>query len=202
MEGILGLKQGMKMAFDDQGQRWPLTMVAVGGCMITKICTVDKDGYFALQLAIGQKKTKQKGATKMAPLHLKEIRVEEGVLAGVKTGEEVKAGEFLKTGDKINVTGWTKGKGFAGGVKRWHFKGGPRTHGQSDRERAPGSIGSTTTPGRVLKGKRMAGRMGGGRRMVKNLAVMDFDEEKKMLTVRGLVPGAKNGLLILEKTHA
>jgi large subunit ribosomal protein L3 len=201
MKSFLGLKQETRTAFDEKGQRLPLTIVAMGGCVVTGIRTDKKDGYFALQLGIGQKKMKKK-AKKTAFLHIKEVRVTEDDLRGVKPGDEVKAGEVLEVGDKVKVTGWTKGKGFAGVVKRWHFRGGPRTHGQSDRERAPGAIGMTTTPGRVFKGKRMAGRMGGNQRTVKNLLVMGWDGEKKRLMIKGLAPGVKGGLLILEKTNA
>lgn len=116
-------------------------------------------------------------------------------------GKEAKLGEIFQPGDLINVVGTSKGKGFAGVVKRHHFAGGPRTHGQSDRERAPGSIGSTTTPGRVLKGKRMAGRMGHGRTTVKNLLIAKVDTEKNILYVRGAVPGVRKGLLSLKKVE-
>lgn len=112
-------------------------------------------------------------------------------------GDVIKASDIFKPGDVINVTGISKGKGYAGGVKRYHFKGGPRTHGQSDRERAPGSIGSTTTPGRVYKGKRMAGRMGHERITVKNLQVVFVDDNN--ILVKGLVPGGRNTLLMLKK---
>jgi hypothetical protein len=105
----------------------------------------------------------------------------------------------LKPGDLIKITGISKGKGFAGVVKRWGFKGGPKTHGQSDRQRSPGSIGQTTTPGRVYKGKKMAGRMGGAKTTLKSLVVMETNEKEKVLLVRGLVPGAKNGELIIQK---
>jgi ribosomal protein L3 len=105
----------------------------------------------------------------------------------------------LKSGDLVKVTGISKGKGFAGVVKRWGFKGGPKTHGQSDRQRSPGSIGQTTTPGRVYKGKKMAGRMGGVKATLKGLTVMEADEKEKVLMIKGLVPGAKNGELIIQK---
>jgi len=105
----------------------------------------------------------------------------------------------LKSGDLVKVTGISKGKGFAGVVKRWHFKGGPKTHGQSDRQRSPGSIGQTTTPGRVYKGKKMAGRMGGRKTTLLGLTIVDINEKEKMLLVKGLVPGAKNSLLVIQK---
>lgn len=114
-------------------------------------------------------------------------------------GKESKLNELFKQGDFVFVTGISKGKGFAGVVKRYRFKGGPRTHGQSDRERAPGSIGSTTTPGRVLKGKRMAGRLGHQRVTVKNLLVAKIDTEKNILYVKGAVPGIKKGVVEIKK---
>lgn len=115
------------------------------------------------------------------------------------SGKEVNLGEIFKEGETVTVSGISKGKGFAGGVKRHHFEGGPRTHGQSDRERAPGSIGSTTTPGRVLKGKRMAGRKGHERVTVKNLKVLKVDLEKNILYLKGAVPGVRKGVLELKK---
>ena len=116
-----------------------------------------------------------------------------------KPGVQVNVSDVFTVGDAITVMGISKGKGFAGGVKRHHFQGGPKTHGQSDRERAPGSIGMTTTPGRVFKGKRMAGRMGNDRVTVKGLTVVSINAEKNILTVKGLVPGAKNSLLVIQK---
>ena len=116
-------------------------------------------------------------------------------------GEVINATEVFKPGDVIDVTGISKGKGFAGVVKRHHFKGGPRTHGQSDRERAPGSIGQTTTPGRVYKGKRMAGRMGHERVTIKNLEIVEVIPEKNILLIKGAVPGARNSLLIIKNNN-
>lgn len=117
------------------------------------------------------------------------------------SGKETNLGEIFKEGDVITVRGISKGKGFAGGVKRYNFAGGPRTHGQSDRERAPGSIGSTTTPGRVMKGKRMAGRKGRERVTIKNLKILQIDAEKNTLYLKGAVPGVKKGILVLKKNE-
>lgn len=121
------------------------------------------------------------------------------VVTRVKTEPELELKETFKTGDKVKVTGWSKGKGFTGVVKRWGFKGGPKTHGQSDRERAPGSIGQTTTPGRVFLGKKMAGRAGGVKVTVSGLSVFGIDEKNHLLLVTGLVPGPRNGRLIVKK---
>lgn len=123
------------------------------------------------------------------------------LLATQISGKETNFGEIFKEGEIITVRGISKGKGFAGGVKRYNFSGGPRTHGQSDRERAPGSIGSTTTPGRVMKGKRMAGRKGGERVTIKNLRILQIDTEKNTLYLKGAVPGVKKGTLILKKNE-
>jgi len=131
----------------------------------------------------------------------KQVRNDTKRVGSVRVGEEIKVGDVFKIGDKVMVTGISKGKGFAGVVKRWGFAGGPRTHGQSDRERAPGSIGQTTTPGRVHKGKKMPGRMGGERVTIKGLKIIEIDEEKDLLVVKGLVPGAKKGLLIIKKKN-
>lgn len=121
------------------------------------------------------------------------------VVTKVKTSPETKIGEVFKPGDKIKITGWSKGKGFAGVVKRWHFKGGPKTHGQSDRERAPGSIGQGTTPGRVFRGKKMAGRMGTDKVTISGVKVYDVDGENHFLLVTGLLPGSRNGRLVMMK---
>lgn len=117
----------------------------------------------------------------------------------IAVDNQEKLDEILQIGDKVKVTGLSKGKGFAGVVKRWRFAGGPRTHGQSDRERAPGSIGQTTTPGRVYKGKRMAGRMGGDRITIRGLKIVAIDNEQKILTIKGLIPGNKKGKVTIVK---
>ena len=131
------------------------------------------------------------------PRFLREVRLDSE--PEFKVGDIISVSDVFKKGDVIAITGTSKGKGFAGVVKRWGFHGGPRTHGQSDRERAPGSIGQGTTPGRVLKGKKMAGRMGGDRVTVKNLIVVDVDKEAGLIAVSGPVPGVPGGLLIIKK---
>jgi large subunit ribosomal protein L3 len=130
--------------------------------------------------------------------YLREFRTDD--ISSVKRGDKVDVG-FLKHGDLVNVTGLSKGRGFAGVVKRHHFAGGPKTHGQTDRHRAPGAIGSTTFPGRVLKGKRMAGHMGNRRVKARNLEVIQADPERNLLLVKGAVPGADGGLLVIEKVR-
>jgi large subunit ribosomal protein L3 len=204
---ILGTKLGMSQTFVDT-TRVPVTLVKAGPCVVTQVKKEDKDGYWAVQLGLGEKKIKNttkplqghlKGAIKdkMAPRFLREVRLEKE--PEFKVGDEIKVSDVFKAGDVIAVTGTSKGKGFAGVVKRWGFAGGPRTHGQSDRPRSPGSIGQGTTPGRVHKGKKMAGRMGGETVTIKNLKVISIDEEKDEISILGPIPGVPRGLIIIKK---
>ncbi len=201
---ILGTKIGQSQQFTPDGKRIPVTIVAAGPCWVTQV--VDGGTYSNIQLAFGTTKhiTKavaghiKKAGLDIQPRFLREIRVQ-NLNDDIKVGSQINVGDVLTVGDAIRVTGISKGKGFAGVVKRHGFAGGPRTHGQSDRERAPGSVGSGTTPGRVYRGKRMAGRMGGERVTVRGLQVVSIDPEKNLLTIKGVVPGAKNGLLIIQK---
>lgn len=206
MRALLGIKKGQSQQFTSGGKRIPVTIVTAGPCWVTSV--TDKGSYKVAQLAFGNRKTISKplgGLIKKAglevkPRFLREIRVGNlGDLGNLKIGQKIRVGDVFQAGDSVRVTGISKGKGFAGGVKRYHFKGGPRTHGQSDRERAPGSIGQTTTPGRVYKGKRMAGHMGVRRVTVTGLQVVAVDPAQNTITIKGLVPGAKNGLLIISK---
>lgn len=213
INAILGTKIDQSQTFLPSGKRIPVTHILVGPCWIIDVKTVDKDGYNAIQLGFGSRRTKtltnpelghfkKAGLEKNPPRFLREIGVKEQMTEGseqLKPGAIIKVTDVFKAGDIIKVTGVSKGKGFQGVVKRHHFKGGPRTHGQSDRERAPGSIGQTTTPGRVYKGKRMAGRMGGDRVTIKNLKIVSIDEKKNILTISGVVPGGRNSLLIIKK---
>jgi large subunit ribosomal protein L3 len=208
LNGILGIKIDQTQKFTSQGERIPVTRIEAGPCPVVQIKTKDHDGYLAVQLGLGSRKKAKKpleGQLKKAkittpPFFLEEIRLkkpEEEL--GFELGEMVTVDKVFKPGDIIDVIGTSKGKGFAGVVKRWGFAGGPRTHGQSDRERAPGSIGAGTTPGRVLKGRKMAGRMGHQRTTIKNLEVFAIKPEKNLLLVKGLVPGPRGGLLIINK---
>lgn len=209
---ILGKKIGQTQHFMAEGKRLPVTLIEAGPCPVVQIKTEEKDGYSSVQLGFGQRKPKHTtkpiaghiaGAKlKAAPYFLREIRIEsqpEESADFLKPGDLVKIEDIFQLGDRISVIGTTKGKGYAGVVKRFGFAGGPRTHGQSDRERAPGSIGSTTTPGRVYKGKRMAGRMGQNRVTIKGLKIVNIDPEKNLLMVKGLVPGSKNSFLMIRK---
>ena len=200
--GIIGRKLGMTQVFRENGREEAVTVVGAGPCTVVQVKTAAKEGYNAAQLGFGQAKrlkSAQKGHLKGLGdyRYLREFRLDD--THDIKAGDKVDVSLFAP-GDLISVTGISKGKGFAGVVKRHHFAGGPKTHGQSDRHRAPGSIGSTTSPGRVLKGKRMAGRMGNDQVTVRNLEVFQADTSRNLLLVRGAVPGGKNGLLLIRKS--
>lgn len=201
LTGLIGRKIGMTQLFGEDGKVVAVTAIEAGPCFVTQVKRVDKDGYDAVQLGFGTAKRlnqAEKGHLKQVGMlrHLREFEASD--IDSIEVGQRVDASLF-EPGDLVDVIGISKGKGFAGGVKRHHFAGGPKTHGQSDRHRAPGSIGATTTPGRVLKGLRMAGHMGDERVTVRRLRVMEADVEKNLLLVRGAVPGAKNGLLTIRK---
>lgn len=203
IRGLLGRKLGMTRAFDENGVSVALTLVQAGPCWVTQVRTPERDGYSAAQ--IGYEETKrlnrpQQGHLKNLPKlrHLREVPLEEGATVSVGTKFDV---SLLKPGDRVDVIGTSKGRGFQGVVKRHGFGGGPKTHGQSDRHRAPGSIGSGTDPGRVIKGLRMAGRMGGKRVTVRNLQVLQVDPERHLVALKGAVPGARNSLVLLRKSR-
>ncbi len=191
----------MTQIFDGRGEIVPVTLVEAGPCYITQVKSEEKDGYTALQLGFGETKRlnkPQRGHLKELPplRYLREVRVKD--TQGYQVGQKLDASLF-SVGDLVDVTGISKGKGFAGVMKRHGFRGGPATHGQSDRARAPGSIGATTTPGRVFKGKRMAGRMGNERVTVQNLKVALVDPERNLLGIRGSIPGNRGGLVMVQK---
>jgi large subunit ribosomal protein L3 len=203
--GIIGKKIGMTQLFQESGETVAVTAIQAGPSVVTQIKSRDKDGYDAIQVGFIENKVKQSqlSSPEMGHLrglenvrYLREFKTDD--ISSVKRGDKVDVG-FLKHGDLVNVTGLSKGKGFAGVVKRHHFAGGPKTHGQTDRHRAPGSIGATTFPGRVLKGKRMAGHMGNRSVTARKLEVIQADPERNLLLVKGAVPGANGGLLVIEK---
>ena len=204
INSLIGIKIDQKQGFLQDGQRVPLTMVNVMGNVIAQIKKSDKEGYNSLQLGIGSNSKAKKqivnhaksAGLKETPRFFKEIKVDD--TEGAILGQALIASEIFEPGDIVDVTGISKGKGWAGGVKRWGFHGGPRTHGQSDRERAPGSIGQTTTPGRVYKGKKMAGRMGSDTVTVKNLEIIQVSDDGVLL-IKGLVPGSLEGLVLVKK---
>lgn len=192
----------MTQAYRESGVREAITAIEAGPCTVTQVKKTAKEGYGAVQLGFGHAKklkSPEKGHLKELGdfRYLREFRVED--TEAVKVGDKVDVNLF-KAGDLIEVTGVSKSKGFAGVVKRHHFSGGPKTHGQSDRHRHPGAIGSTTSPGRVWKGTRMAGRMGGERVTVLNLEVFRADPERNILLVKGAVPGSRNGLVLIRKS--
>jgi large subunit ribosomal protein L3 len=206
-QGIIGKKIGMTQLFQESGETVAVTAIQAGPSVVTQVKNRDRDGYDAIQVGFIENKVKQSQLNSPEKGHLRglenvrylrEFRTDD--ISSVKRGDKVDVG-FLKHGDLINVIGFSKGKGFAGGVKRHHFAGGPKTHGQTDRHRAPGSIGATTFPGRVLKGQRMAGHMGNRRVTARNLEVIQADPERNLLLVKGAVPGADGGLLIIEKVR-
>ena len=201
LQGIIGRKLGMTQIFRDNGETEAVTAIEAGPCAVIQVKTVAKEGYDAVQLGFGEAKrlkSPQLGHLKGLGQYryLREFRVDEA--EAVKVGDKIDVSLF-KEGDIVNVTGVSKSKGFAGVVKRHHFAGGPKTHGQSDRHRHPGAIGSTTSPGRVLKGLRMAGRMGGEQVTIRNLEVFEADPDRNLLLLKGAVPGSKNGLLLIRK---
>jgi large subunit ribosomal protein L3 len=202
IQGFLGKKIGMSQVFGEGGRVVPVTVVQAGPCTVTQIKTVATDGYEAVQLGFGQVKRLNKplaGHLKNSQpsRYLREVKADD--VAEFQVGQRIGV-DIFKPGELVDVIGKSKGRGFAGGVKRHGFSGGPRTHGQSDRLRAPGSIGAGTFPGRVFKGLRMAGHMGDEKITVKNLEVVRVDTERHLLLLKGGVPGAPNGLLLIRKT--
>ena len=207
MKGILGRKVGMTQIFDETGEVVPVTVIEAGPCFVTQVKTPERDGYAAVQLGFKEVRAerltrpqlKHLSKNRLPPLrYLREIRMSD--VSQYEEGQKIRVSIF-DVGDRVDVIGISKGKGFTGVVKRHGFGGGPKTHGQSDRQRAPGSIGAGTTPGRVHKGMRMAGRMGNARVTVQNLQVVLVDPERNLLAVKGAVPGARDGLLVVEEAR-
>ena len=205
--GIIGKKIGMTQLFQENGETVAVTAIQAGPSVVTQVKSRDRDGYDAIQVGFIENKVSQSQLNSPEKGHLRdlenvrylrEFRADD--ISSIKRGDRVDVG-FLKQGDLVNVIGLSKGRGFAGVVKRHHFAGGPKTHGQTDRHRASGSIGAGTFPGRVLKGKRMAGHMGNKRVTARNLEVVQADPERNLLLVKGAVPGANGGLLVIEKVR-
>ncbi len=207
-KGLIGKKIGMTQIFDESGLAIPVTLIEAGPCYVTQIRTPEKEGYLAVQLGFAEVKPKRltggelghlkRNNLDMPPMRfLREFRTK---AADVHEGEKVTVSVF-DIGERVDVIGTSKGKGFAGGVKRFHFHGGPKTHGQSDRWRGPGSNGSTTTPGRVYKGSRRPGHMGDDRVTSQSLKVVLVDAERNLIGVRGAVPGARGGLVLINEAR-
>jgi len=200
MAGILGKKIGMTQLYREN-REIAVTAIEAGPCCVIQVKTAERDDYDAVQIGFGESKRlnkPEKGHLKGNGnyRYLRELKVED--VKNYQVGQKIEVGIF-KSGDLVHIEGISKGKGFAGGVKRHHFRGGPKTHGQSDRHRAPGSVGSTTTPGRVFKGLRMAGHLGASKVTSRNLQVVEVDAAKNILLLKGAVPGAKGSLILIEK---
>ena len=206
MIGIIGRKIGMTRIYDEKGEASPVSVIEAGPCYVTQIKTQKSDGYNSIQLGFSE--TRKKLLTKPLIGHLdkakvksvkvlKEFRDFDG-LDQLALGDEIRADKF-SVGDKVDVIGTSKGKGFSGVIKRHHFGGGPITHGQSDRQRAPGSLGQSSYPSRVYKGLRMAGRMGGHSVTARNLKILKIDLVNNLILVKGAIPGPINGIIFIKK---
>jgi large subunit ribosomal protein L3 len=206
--GLVGRKAGMTRVFTEAGETVPVTVIEVLPNRVTQVKTQDKDGYRAVQVTYGTRRpqlyskavTGHYARASVAPGRaLVEFRLTDGDQSELKAGSEIKA-DLFKEGEKVDVTGTTIGKGFAGVMKRHNFAGGYASHGNSLSHRAPGSIGQRQTPGRVFKGRRMSGHMGVMRRTTENLRVVQVDLERNLLLIRGAVPGAEGGQVIVRSS--
>lgn len=205
MSGLIGKKLGMTRIFDEKGNDVQVSVIQTGPCYVTEIRTQDRHGYDALQLGFEEKRDKsvkqpERGHFKKSGVkpmrYLREFRTFD--VSQFKLGDVIKA-DIFQVGEEVKVIGISKGKGFQGVMKRHHFGGGPVSHGQSDRRRAPGSVGGSSYPSRVFKGTRMAGQMGNARITVRNLKVVRIDAENNIVMVRGGIPGARNGMVLISK---
>ena len=205
MKGIIGKKVGMTQVFDEHGDVVPVTVIEAGPCYVTQVRTETRDGYTAVQLGFGETRPRRLTQGQLGHLqrnnlpalrYLREFRIRNGA-PDVEEGQQINADVF-EVGDRVDVIGRSKGRGFQGTIKRHGFRRQPKTHGQSDRERAPGSIGAGSTPGRVIKGMRMAGRMGNDRITMQNLEVVVVDAGKNLIAVRGSIPGTRGGIVMLK----
>ncbi|MBI2600234.1 50S ribosomal protein L3 [Candidatus Daviesbacteria bacterium] len=220
INALLGIKKQMTATYDARGRRVGATIIQIDPSYVTQVKTAgSKDGYEAVQIGMGTRKSVRKpqiGHVKKAGIdkqirYFKEVKIKklsgnlnlqtiaEPTLDNIQPGQEIKLDQVFSIGDAVKVSGKSRGRGFQGGVRRHGFHGGPKTHGQSDRHRAPGAIGSGTTPGRVYKGKRMAGHMGSSGASIKNLEVVGLDKIKNLLVVKGGIPGPVNGLVMITK---
>jgi large subunit ribosomal protein L3 len=202
-KGILGRKLGMTQVWDEENRVVPVTVIAAGPCRVVQLKTPERDGYSAVQLAFGETKPSRlnkpelghlKAANVEASKHLVELRVDD--ISSFEVGQVVRADVFV-TGDRVDVTGISKGKGFAGAMQRHNFKGQGASHGNHKKHRSPGSIGACATPGKVFKGMKMAGQKGNVRTTTLNLQVVEGDAERGLILVRGSVPGANGSLIFI-----
>ncbi len=207
LKGLIGRKVGMTQVFDETGAAVPVTIIEAGPCFVTQVRRSDVDGYSAVQLGFGETKPKRLTAGQIGHLKrndlppLRFLREFRQRAPEVKEGDKLTVEDVFNVDEFVDVIGISKGKGFAGAVKRYGFRGGPKTHGQSDRQRAPGSHGAGTTPGRVFKGSRGPGHMGHERVTSQNLKVVLVDGERNLLGVRGAVPGPKGGIVTIKETR-
>jgi len=207
MNTLYGKKIGMTRIFQEDGSALPVTVIEAGPCPVVQVKSTETDGYNAVQLGFGEVRDKLLNSPKRGHFaahglkprrFLSEVRMDS--VDGLEVGQEFKV-DIFNVGDRLDVTGTSKGLGFQGGVRRHGFSGGPKTHGQSDRLRAPGSIGSSSYPSRVFKGTRMAGRTGGDTITVKNLVVVKVDPANNVICVRGAVPGKPQSFVRLRKSR-
>lgn len=205
MKGMIGKKVGMTQVFDEQGNVIPVTVIQAGPCYVTQVRNSERDGYTAVQLGYGETKPARLTKGQLGHLgkqqlpalrYLREFRLVDDKAVDVEEGAEIKVDVFER-GERVDVIGQSKGRGFQGGIKRHGFNRQPKTHGASDRTRAPGSVGMRATPGKTLKGQRMAGHMGDERVTSLNLEVVIVDPEKNLLAVRGSIPGAQGGIVMI-----
>jgi large subunit ribosomal protein L3 len=203
LKGLIGKKIGMTQIFDEAGVAYPVTIIEAGPCYVTQVRLPEKEGYAAVQLGFSETHPKRLTGGQMGHLKknelppLRYLREFEIKSSEVKVGDKFLV-DIFGLGERVDVIGTSKGKGFQGAVKRYHFKGGPKTHGQSDRTRAPGSRGSGTTPGRVYKNSRGPGHMGTERVTAQGLKVVLVDAERNLLGVSGAVPGPRGGLVMIK----
>jgi large subunit ribosomal protein L3 len=207
LKGLIGKKIGMTQIFDEKGVAYTVTLIEAGPCFVTQVRMPEKEGYSAVQLGFGEVNPKRLTggelghlkANEVSPMRfLREFRAKDH---GLKVGDKITVADAFAAGERVDVIGVSKGKGFAGAVKRYHFHGMNATHGTSDRNRAPGSRGSGTTPGRVLKGARGAGHMGVDRITTQNIKVVLVDAERNLLAINGAVPGAKGSLVMIKEAR-
>ncbi len=205
VNALIGKKLGMSQLFSPDGEVTPVTVIQVGPCTVTQIKSVASDGYNAVQLGFGEKKPQRtkkpllghfKKSGKGPFAVVREVRVDD--VGEFELGQEVSA-DIFQVGELVHVVGKSKGKGFAGTIKRWNFSRGPMSHGGMNK-RAPGSIGCSATPSRVIKGRKMPGQMGNRRVTVKGLQVVDVRPEENIILVRGAVPGGRNGVVLIRKS--
>ena len=205
VNALIGKKLGMSQLFSPDGEVTPVTVIQVGPCTVTQIKSVERDGYNAVQLGFGEKKPQRtkkpllghfKKSGKGPFAVVREVRVDD--VGEFELGQEVSA-DIFQVGELVHVVGKSKGKGFAGTIKRWNFSRGPMSHGGMNK-RAPGSIGCSATPARVIKGRKMPGQMGNRRATVKGLMVVDVRPEENIILIRGAVPGGRNGVVFIKKS--